>query len=76
MKSVMLDGRRVVIAGFVSSGEVESARKAIKSSWPCCARSIRQDKLQTAVRITTPTVSLAQEIFGSMRQLFHRISPT
>ena len=70
MKSVILNGKRVIIAGFVSPGEVDSVRKAIKSSWPCCSRSINYKPDLAAVMITTPTLVLAQEILEAMRQLF------
>ena len=70
LKSVTLDGKRVVVAGFVALDEIKLVKENIKENWPCCSRRIRHKPDLSAIMITAPALSVAQEIFESMRQLF------
>jgi len=71
MKTVILEGQRVIVAGFTSFNEASATMDAIKGSWPCCGRKRVSYKSDIkSVMVTAPSVSIAQQISEAMRQLF------
>ena len=72
MKSVYLDGKRVVVAGFASLGEADSVKQTIKESWPCCEKKVSLSFKPgiSAVVVIPPTLAIAKEIMETMGILF------
>lgn len=70
MKTVYLDGKRVVVSGFSSLGEVDAARETIKTSWPCCRKQVSYKPDISAIMVVAPTVIVAREIAEAIGQLF------